>query len=91
MLKAFCPVVVFFTAYIAGIETLSKPVLASITIISLGTAATCSFTPEISYIGILIMFAGELAEAIRTVIVQNMLKNLQFGVIEGMYVCMLCM
>ena len=86
MLKSFTPVIIMITAYLAGIEKPSKPVSISILVISVGTAATCSFTPQLSIIGLFVMFLAEATEAIRLVLTQFLLQNLKFGVIEGQYV-----
>ena len=52
-------------------------------VISLGTAGTCSFNADFNVIGIAIMFAAELAEAIRLIFTQYFLQQLKFGVVEG--------
>ena len=83
MLKSFTPVIIMITAYFARIEIPTTPVIYSIFVISLGTAATCSFTPQLSLIGIFVMFLAELTEAIRLVLTQFLLQNLKFGVVEG--------
>lgn len=86
MLKSFTPVIIMITAYIARIENPSYPVIYSILVISVGTAATCSFTPQLSLIGLFVMFMAEATEAIRLVLTQFLLQNLKFGVVEGQYV-----
>ena len=86
MLKSFTPVIVMAFLYFAGVEKLNRPVIFSIVVISIGTAATCSFTLELSFIGLMVMFISEGAEAVRLVLTQFLLKNLKFGVIEGLYV-----
>jgi drug/metabolite transporter (DMT)-like permease len=86
MLKSFTPVVILFTAYIARIESPNRPVFLSILVICVGTAATCSFTPQLSLLGLLTMFIAEFAESVRLILTQYLLKNLKFSVIEGQYV-----
>ena len=86
MLKSFTPVIIMITAYFARIESPSKPVIMSVLIISAGTATTCSFTPQISILGLMVMLMSEATEAIRLVMTQFLLQNLKFGVIEGQYV-----
>jgi drug/metabolite transporter (DMT)-like permease len=86
MLKSFTPVIIMITGYLARIDVVTMPVGISVLIISLGTAATCSFTPQLNMTGILIMFLSELTEAIRLIITQFFLQQLKFGVIEGQYV-----
>ena len=86
MLKSFTPVVMMVVSYLANIDMPSSPVVWSIVIIALGTAATCSFTPELNMIGLAIMFMSEATEAIRLILTQFFLQNLKFGVVEGQYV-----
>lgn len=86
MLKSFTPVILLLTSYLAGVEQPSEAVIFSVLVISLGTAATCSYTPEFSIVGIFIMFLSELSEALRLTLTQFVLQNLKFGVVEGMYV-----
>eukprot|EP01038_Epipyxis_sp_PR26KG_P010455 gene10455-14043_t len=86
MLKSFTPVIIMFTGYFAGVETPSIAVIYSIILISIGTAATCSFSAEFSMLGILTMFGAELAEGIRLIFTQFLLQQLKFGIIEGQYV-----
>lgn len=86
MLKSFTPVVVMIGLYFSGIEIPSRAIVISIVIISIGTALTCSFTPNASSFGILIMFMSEVAEATRLIFTQFFLKDLKFGVVESQYV-----
>lgn len=86
MLKSFTPVIIMITAYFARIESPSKSVIVSVLIISAGTATTCSFTPQITVLGLMVMLMSEATEAIRLVMTQILLQNLKFGVIEGLYV-----
>ena len=86
MLKSFTPVIVMLTLFLAGVEKPTRPVILSIIIISVGTAATCSYTLEWSVLGLGVMFLSEAAEAVRLVLTQFLLKNMKFGVIEGLYV-----
>lgn len=74
MLKSFTPVIVMCFLYFAGVEKPGKTVILSILVISLGTAATCSFTVEWSILGIFVMFTSEAAEAVRLVLTQ--VKNI---------------
>ena len=86
MLKSFTPVIIMLTAYLARIETPSRPVVLSVLVISAGTAATCSFTPQLSVLGVLLMLLAEFTEAVRLVMTQFLLQNMKFGVVEGQYV-----
>lgn len=86
MLKSFTPVVILACGYIALVEKPSFPIIYAVLIISIGTAATCSFSPSFSAVGLVIMFASILSEAIRLVLTQFFLQQLKFGVVEGLYV-----
>lgn len=86
MLKSFVPVIIMITSYVFGIEYPTRPVILSVVIISIGTAATCSYTPQLSILGLLVLFTAEFFEAIRLVLTQFLLQNLKFGVVEGQYV-----
>lgn len=86
MLKSFTPVVIIAFAYIANVETPTMPVVYSVLVISVGIAATCSFSPTFHVLGISIMMLSAVTEAVRLVLTQYLLKQLQFGVIEGQYV-----
>eukprot|EP00605_Chrysophyceae_sp_TOSAG23-4_P002455 GSChrysophyteH1.ASY1.ANO1.2714.1 assembled CDS len=86
MLKSFTPVIILLTSVIAKLENPNLPTMFSVAVISLGTAATCSYTPELSILGLVVMFLAELTEAIRLLMTQFLLQNLKFGIIEGQYV-----
>ncbi|RYG60217.1 hypothetical protein EON64_19480, partial [archaeon] len=86
MLKAFTPVFIMLTGYLASVDTPTSAVIWSVVVISLGTAMTCTFTPSLSLLGILIMMLSELTEGIRLVITQFFLQQLKFGVFESQYV-----
>ena len=86
MLKSFVPVIIMITSYVFGIDYPTRPVIVSVIIISIGTAATCSYTPQLSILGLIVLFTAEFFEAIRLVLTQFLLQNLKFGVVEGQYV-----
>lgn len=86
MLKSFTPVVILFVGYMADIEKATVPVVMSVFIISIGTAATCTFNPQVNLLGLLIMFCSEFTEGLRLVMTQFFLQQLKFGVVEGQYV-----
>eukprot|EP01038_Epipyxis_sp_PR26KG_P014478 gene14478-19434_t len=72
--------------YMANIENPTTPTIISVLVISLGTAATCSFNPDFSLLGVFIMFLSELSEAVRLILTQYFLQQLKFGIVEGQYV-----
>lgn len=85
MLKSFTPVTMLTVSYFTRVETLTTSVVVSVLITSLGTAATCSYTPQLSILGFLVMFLSGVMESVRLVLTQNLLQNLNFGVTEGQY------
>jgi drug/metabolite transporter (DMT)-like permease len=86
MLKSFVPVILMATGYVFGIETISSPVFIAVMIISIGTAATCTASPELHIIGLFVMFGAEFFESIRLVLTQFFLQDLKFSVIESQYI-----
>lgn len=86
MFKSFTPVLIMLVSFLMSVEIPSQQVIISVIIISIGTAATCSYTPQLSLIGLSIMFAAEVLESIRLVLTQFVLQNLKFGVTESQYV-----
>ena len=83
MLKSFTPVVVMIFLYFTGIEFPNKQIIISILIISFGTALTCTYTPNASVLGMIIMLMSEIFEAVRLVLTQFLLKDVKMGVVEG--------
>lgn len=86
MLKSFTPVVIMICGHLFKIQSPTNSVVYSVIVISIGTAMTCSFTPDINILGLLIMFLSMISEAIRLVLTQFILQQLKFGVIESQYV-----
>lgn len=86
MLKSFTPVVIISFGYVSGVDIPSLPIVYSVIIISVGIAATCTFSPQFHVMGITVMFLSEIAEAVRLILTQFLLKQMKFGVIEGQYV-----
>ncbi len=75
MLKSFTPVIIFLTSYMyynfacfnnnpngALAEKCDYATLLSLLVISLGTAATCGSTPELSVVGLFMMLMAEFME-----------------------------
>ena len=86
MLKSFTPVIMMITGVMFKIENPSQTTIFSVSVISIGTAAACTFTTEMNVTGLLVMFMAEATEAIRLLMTQFLLQNLKFGVVEGQYV-----
>lgn len=86
MLKSFTPVVVLLFGYLAAVEQPRLPVVYSVFIITIGTAATCTYNPSLNILGLGIMSISISTEAIYLVLTQYLLQQLKFGVVEGLYV-----
>jgi len=86
MLKSFTPVILLFTGYMAGIDSATWPTIVAVTIISIGTATTCSYSPQLHLLGLIFMFLSSLTEAVKLVITQYFLQHLKFGIVESQYV-----
>ena len=85
MLKSFTPVIVMLGLYFSRIEIPSQSVVFSILMISVGTAVTCSFSPHVTILGLLVMLLTTSFEAVRMVLTQYILKDLKLGVVESQY------
>lgn len=70
MLKSFTPVIILMAGIVARIETPNQTTILSVLVISLGTAATCSFTAELNFMGLLVMLLAEVTEAGRLLMTQ---------------------
>ncbi len=44
-------IILNFSGYLCGIDTPSRSVVLAVSVITLGTAATCTFTPQFSFAG----------------------------------------
>mmetsp|Transcript_19189 Transcript_19189/g.39124 ORF Transcript_19189/g.39124 Transcript_19189/m.39124 type:complete len:226 (+) Transcript_19189:287-964(+) len=85
MLKAFTPVVTLTLLCVTRIEVPSRRVTLSVAGICVGTAIASLGEGSFSALGLLIMLAAEVSEAVRLVLAQKLLKNLKMGVIEGQF------
>ena len=85
ILKAFTPVFVVAMLGITGIDTPSRAVVASVLMISVGTAIASLGEANFNATGLLIMFLAETCEATRLVLTQKLLTNMKFEALEGLY------
>jgi len=85
MLKAFTPVVTLVLLCLSGIEVPSQRVALSVVGICAGTAIASLGEGSVTVVGLSIMLAAEMSEAVRLVLAQKLLKNLKMGVIEGQF------
>mmetsp|Transcript_26219 Transcript_26219/g.66583 ORF Transcript_26219/g.66583 Transcript_26219/m.66583 type:complete len:342 (-) Transcript_26219:390-1415(-) len=85
MLKAFTPTVTLTLLWLFGIEVPSVRVLCTVVGICAGTALASFGHGSLNLVGLALMLAAEVSEALRLVLTQKLLTNLKFGVIEGQY------
>lgn len=85
MLKAFTPVVTMFLIFSFGLDRPHQEVILAVVGISIGTCVAAYGEVNFSIVGILLMAASEVAEALKLVFTQILLKNLKFSPIEGLY------
>jgi len=85
MLKAFTPVVTLTLLCLTRIEVPSRRAALSVAGICVGTAIASLGEGSLTTLGLMIMLAAEVSEAVRLVLAQKLLKNLKMGVIEGQF------
>lgn len=91
MLKAFNPVITMVCLIAAGLEIPSRPMVLSVLLTALGTAAAAYGEMNLSVYGVVLMLTSETAESIRLVMTQFLLVGLNFHPIEGlMYLASTC-
>ncbi|GIL59594.1 hypothetical protein Vafri_14339 [Volvox africanus] len=91
MLKAFNPVITMVCLIMAGLESPTRPMVVSVLLTALGTAAAAYGEMNMSMYGVALMLTSETAESIRLVMTQFLLVGLNFHPIEGlMYLASTC-
>ena len=91
ILKSFTPVITMIALFVAQLETPTKRLIYSVSVIALGTSIASLGELNFSAIGVIIMMSSETFEAIRLVITQLLLTDLKFHPIEGlMYLSPAC-
>ncbi|EFJ42135.1 hypothetical protein VOLCADRAFT_97822 [Volvox carteri f. nagariensis] len=91
MLKAFNPVITMVCLIAAGLESPTRPMVISVLLTALGTAAAAYGEMNMNMYGVVLMLTSETAESIRLVMTQFLLVGLNFHPIEGlMYLASTC-
>lgn len=85
MFKAFTPAITLFVLFMSGVESPSRPVTLSVLTMCLGMSITCLGEVNFSTIGVSLIFAAQLCEAMRLVLMQRFIKELKFPAIELQY------
>lgn len=85
ILKAFTPVVTMVVMFVAGLETPGLRLVLSVLGLAVGTSIAAYGELHFSLTGVLIMLSSEVAEAIKLVLQQILLRNLKFSVFESLY------
>lgn len=85
MMKSLSPIVVFFLLAFFRLDVVTYPKLAGVFLMSFGMVVACYTEPSFSVKGLVLMFVGEAAEAMRMVFFQRLLGAQQLGLIEGLF------
>ncbi len=85
MLKACVPAVTLFVMFCAGLERLDAKVLTGVAVLTVGTTLSAYGEIDFKWIGVVMMVTSEFCEAIRMAVLQYLLGNLKFELIEGLY------
>lgn len=85
MLKAFTPVVTMILLYTFRVETPHMELVLAVVGISLGTCGAVYGEMAFNVTGFSLMMVSEVAEGMKLVLTQLLLKNLKFSVFEGLY------
>lgn len=85
MLKAFTPVITLMITFAFGVAHPTARIWIAVIGISLGTCVAVYGEHNFDLVGVLIFMLSALSEAARLVLSQFLLRNMQFGVIEGLY------
>lgn len=78
ILKAFTPVITMGALFLAGLETPTARLVASVVVIAIGTAIAAAGELNFSLLGVVIMMLSEVFEAARLVLTQKLLTGLRF-------------
>ena len=85
MMKSLSPIVVLFLLVMFRLDVLTMPKLAGVMLMTFGMIIACYAEPTFNAWGVILMFVGEAAEAMRMVFFQHLLGAQKFGLIEGLF------
>ena len=77
-LKAFTPIVTMLALFVAGLETPTMRLLTALALVTFGTALASLGEVNLSIMGMAFMLASEVFEAVRLVMTQILLVELEF-------------
>ena len=85
MLKAFTPVITMGMLRLFQVESVSRELACCVLVITAGTlGASLGGTGPLSLFGLAAMLASEVAEALRLVLTQKLLRSARFHPVEGL-------
>lgn len=79
MLKAFTPIITMVTLFLFRMETPNNQLIASVSIIAVGTLIASIGEGSFSTVGVIIMMSSEVFESLRLVMTQVLLVGLKFN------------
>lgn len=85
MLKAFTPVAVLTCSFFAGLESPTLMEVGIVMTICIGVALTSVGETYFSWTGFVVQFLGILAESVRLVLVNLLMKNLKLDALSSLY------
>lgn len=84
MSKSLTPVVTMLGLFIAQLEYPTSNLIASVLVISVGTAIAAWGEVRFSFVGLLLILTSEFAEAVRLVLTQYLLVGVKLEPLEGL-------
>ena len=85
MMKSLSPIVVLFLLVAFRLDVLTMPKLGGVMLMTFGMIIACYAESTFNTWGMILMFVGEAAEAMRMVFFQHLLSSQQLGLIEGLF------
>lgn len=85
MLKAFAPVVTYFTLVGFGLDRWSARIMSTLSVVMFGCFIASWGEAHVTVFGLACMLAAEVAEAFRSVGIQYLIANKKFSLFNGMY------